>query len=683
MRTGYRRRISYFYCVESIELVAEIGHFAVIVAFMLAIAQSIIPMLGAQYQDPKFMAFGASAASGQFGFIILAFACLTYGFVTSDFSVALVANHSNLAMPLIYKVSAVWGNHEGSMLLWVMILALFGYFVAIYGQNLPAPLKARVLAIQGMIGTGFLAFVLFTSNPFDRLSVIPADGQALNPLLQDFGLAIHPPFLYLGYVGFSMAFSFSVAALIEGRIDASWARWVRPWVLAAWCFLTIGITLGSYWAYYELGWGGWWFWDPVENASFMPWLVGTALLHSALVMERRQALVNWTILLGILAFSLSLVGTFLVRSGVLTSVHAFTQDPDRGVFVLALLVLATGGALTLYALRIPTLKYGAPFSPVSREGALVLNNALLMTATGTVFLGTFYPLIISAIGDDKISVGPPFYNLTFVPIMVPLLIVMAIGPMLKWKRCNIKKAFTKLRVALGITLLAVLTIVLLTWGRHVAAALGLGLAVWLVAGSIAVLAHRIRLGRVPIAKTLQLARTTPRAVYGLVFAHAGMGIAVAGIAAMTAWSQEEFQALGVSDHLQVGSYQVTLKDISRAKGPNYEALRATLDITYNDKPVATLFPEKRHYSIRNFQTTEAGIHTNFFSNIYLALGERNDAGKWTVRAYYHPLAPWIWFGPMIMAFGGLISLSDRRLRVGAPQRARLKPKREIALAPAE
>jgi len=366
MRAGYERRISYYTCVESIELIAEIGHFAVIVAFMLAIAQSIIPMLGAHYQDSKFMAFGASAASGQFGFIILAFACLTYAFVTSDFSVALVANHSNLAMPLIYKVSAVWGNHEGSMLLWVMILALFGYFVAIYGQNLPASLKARVLGVQGMIGTGFLAFVLFTSNPFERLSLAPVDGKALNPLLQDLGLAIHPPFLYLGYVGFSMAFSFSVAALIEGRVDASWARWVRPWVLAAWCFLTIGITLGSYWAYYELGWGGWWFWDPVENASFMPWLAGTALLHSALVMERRDALKVWTILLAILTFSLSLLGTFLVRSGVLTSVHAFAVDAERGVFILVIMGIFIGGALTLFAWRAPRLRQGGLFAQIGR-----------------------------------------------------------------------------------------------------------------------------------------------------------------------------------------------------------------------------------------------------------------------------------------------------------------------------
>jgi len=664
---------------EYLQVVAEIGHFALIIAFMLSIAQSIVPMLGAHYGDGNLMRFGSAAANGQFGFIALAFACLTYAFVTSDFSVMNVAQNSNSAMPYIYKVSAVWGNHEGSMVLWVLILALFGSAVAVYGTNLPEPLKARVLAVQGMVGAGFLTFILFTSNPFERLNPAPADGNDLNPPLQDFGLAVHPPFLYLGYVGFSMAFSFAVAALIEGRIDASWARWVRPWVLAAWCFLTIGITLGSYWAYYELGWGGWWFWDPVENASFMPWLVGTALLHSALVVERRQALVNWTILLGILAFSLSLVGTFLVRSGVLTSVHAFAQDPARGVFVLVLLALASGGALTLYAIRAPSLSQGAPFAPVSREGSLTLNNALLITATGTVALGTFYPLIIDALGNDKISVGPPFYNLTFVPLMIPLLIVMAIGPMLKWKRDRAGTALNKMKLAAAAAGLTVVAVATYTLGKNVLAALGLGVALWVIVGSLAIVAHRMRLGRTDLANSIKLARSTPRAVYGLVLAHVGVGITVAGITVMSAWQQEKIEAIPVSGQVVVGGYTVMLKSTSRHNGPNYEAERATFDVSKDGAHVAELFSERRFYPVRRFQTTEAGIHTNLITNIYVAVGSSDGRGQLTVRAYYHPLAPWIWFGPIIMALGGFVSLSDRRLRIGAPQRAR----RRAVLVPAE
>ena len=505
------------------------------------------------------------------------------------------------------------------------------------------------------------------------------DGQDLNPLLQDVGLAIHPPFLYLGYVGFSMAFSFSVAALIEGKVDASWARWVRPWVLAAWCFLTIGITLGSFWAYYELGWGGWWFWDPVENASFMPWLTGTALLHSALVVERRQTLVNWTILLGILTFSLSLVGTFLVRSGVLTSVHSFALDPARGVFVLGLIALTSGGALALYAYRAPALKAGIPFAPVSRESSLVLNNVLLVSAGATVFIGTFYPLVIEAISNDKISVGPPFYNLTFVPMMIPLLVVMAVGPMLKWKRDRLRDGLAKLMHPAIVAGLAVAAILIATFGAHALAAFGFGLAVWVIVGSLAILAHRIRIGQVPFATSLHLARITPRSVYGLVLAHAGIGIAVAGITAMSAWKQEELHALPIGGAVDVGGYHVILDSVEAATGPNYQAERGTFKVSRNGWLVSTLIAERRYYPVRRFQTTEAGIYTNGFSNVYLAIGEKSG-NEWTVRAYYHPLAPWIWFGPIVMALGGFVSLSDRRFRVGAPRRARAAAP---ALAPAE
>ncbi len=660
-------------------MIAETGHFALILAFTLALVQSTIPMAGAHYGDAKLMRSGSTAAIGQFCFIALAFAALARSFATSDFSLMIVAENSNSTMPLIYKLAAVWGNHEGSMLLWVLILALFGASVAVFGDNLPSGLKARVLSVQGMIGAGFLAFILFTSNPFLRIDPIPADGAELNPLLQDIGLAIHPPFLYLGYVGFSMAFSFSVAALIEGRVDACWARWVRPWVLAAWCFLTIGITLGSFWAYYELGWGGWWFWDPVENASFMPWLVGTALLHSALVVERRQTLVNWTILLGILTFSLSLIGTFLVRSGVLTSVHSFALDPSRGIFVLGLLLLTTGGALLLYAYRAPALMRGTTFAAVSRESSLVLNNVLLISAAATVFLGTFYPLIIEAVSDDKISVGPPFYNLTFVPMMIPVLIVMAVGPMLKWKRSSLREALAKLKwgaVAAGLGAVAVLGF---TLGTHALAAAGIGLALWAFGGSLTILAIRTRLLQVPFRTSLHLAATTPRSVYGLIFAHAGMGIAVAGITAMSAWRQEALQSLPIGGHIDLAGYQVTLKSMTTPNGPNYQAERATFDVSEDGRAFTTLFAERRFYPVRRSQTTEAGIHTNLFSNLYLAIGEKNSAGEWTVRAYYHPLAPWIWFGPLVMALGGFISLSDRRFRVGAPRPARSP----AALVPAE
>ena len=660
-------------------MVAETGHFALILTLTLALAQSIVPLIGTHLGDLKLMRFGSSAAIGQMIFLTVAFAALIASYVMSDFSVLNVAENSNSTMPLIYKITATWGNHEGSMLLWVLILALFGAAVAIFGDNLPAPLKARALAVQGMVGTGFLAFILFTSNPFVRLYPAAADGLELNPLLQDIGLAIHPPFLYLGYVGFSMAFSFSVAALIEGKVDACWARWVRPWVLAAWCFLTIGITLGSFWAYYELGWGGWWFWDPVENASFMPWLAGTALLHSALVVERRQTLVNWTILLGILTFSLSLIGTFLVRSGVLTSVHSFALDPARGVFVLGLIALTSGGALALYAYRAPSLKHGAPFAAVSRESSLVLNNVLLLSAGATVFLGTFYPLVVEATSNDKISVGPPFYNLTFVPMMIPLLVVIAIGPMLKWKRDTIREALGRLNRVAIVAALGFVAVLVGTYGSDAVAAFTLGLALWIVAGSLAILAHRTRLGKVPFRTSLHLAEITPRSVYGLILAHAGLGVAVAGITVMSAWQQETLTSLPIGGQLDVGGYRITLKSVVRPKGPNYEAERAVFEVNDGEAQLATLFTERRYYPVRRTQTTEAGIYTNLLSNVYLAIGERNSANEWAVRAYYHPLAPWIWFGPMIMALGGFISLSDRRFRVGAPRRAQRAP----VLAPAE
>ncbi len=659
----------------------EIGYFALILAFAISLVQATLPLIGASRRDITAMAFADYAAMGQMLFIGLAFGCLTYAFVVSDFSVAAVAANSHTAKPMLYKVSGVWGNHEGSMLLWVLILAVFGAGVVLFGASLPETLRARVLGVQGMITAGFLAFIIATSNPFARLAFAPPEGNGLNPILQDPGLAFHPPFLYLGYVGFSMAFSFAVAALIEGKVDACWARWVRPWVLAAWCFLTIGIALGSAWAYYTLGWGGWWFWDPVENASLMPWLAGTALLHSALVVERRQTLMGWTILLAILTFSLSLIGTFLVRSGVLTSVHAFAQDPERGVFILLLLVVATGGALTLYALRMPGLKAGAAFAPMSREASLVLNNVLLISAAATVFIGTFYPLIIDMIGNDKISVGPPFYNRTFVPVMIPLVLVMAAGPVLRWKRDEILAALGRLRnPAIAAGIVVVLCLVLVSW-RDVVAALAIGLAAWLVTGSLAVLVSRVRLMRVSPAQSWSLARTTPRATYGLVIAHAGLGLAILGITGISAWSSDKVLMMRPGETTEIAGYDVRLDAVVPVKGPNYTADQARFAVTRHGAPVTQLASERRFYPVRRQQTTVAGIRSNLAANIYVAIGEPDGKGAWSVRLYHHPLALWIWLGALIMALGGFVSLTDRRFRVGAPQRA--KAARATTPIPAE
>jgi cytochrome c-type biogenesis protein CcmF len=655
-------------------MVPEIGHFALLLALAISLTQAIVPLIGARRREPALMDYARQAALAQAACVVAAFAALVWAFVTSDFSVGIVAANSHTAKPLLYKVSGVWANHEGSMLLWVLILALFGAALAVYGRNLPAALKADALAVQGMIGFGFLAFIAFTSNPFERLDPAPLDGNGINPILQDPGLAFHPPFLYLGYVGFSMAFSFSVAALIEGRVDAAWARWVRPWVLAAWCFLTIGIMLGSFWAYYTLGWGGWWFWDPVENASFMPWLAGTALLHSALVVERRNALVSWTILLGILTFSLSLVGTFLVRSGVLTSVHAFATDPARGVFILLLLIAATGGALALYAVRMPVLRHAAPFAPVSREGALTLNNMLLLVAAGTVFLGTFYPLAIDLMTSDKISVGPPYFNLTFVPIMVPLLVAMAIGPMLKWKRSDIREALARLKLPALAVVAIIAVVALLSLGRGllavVAPAIGMGLATWLIGGSLAMLAYRVRLGLSPYETTVRLARTTPLAFYGLVLAHAGMGVTVAGVTGMSAWATEAVRQLEPGTTFEHAGYVVRFRDVQVVAGANYESQQATFDVSLRGRSLTTLVSERRFYPVREQMTTLAGIRTNMISNIYITIGEPAGDGSFPVRFYYHPLVPWIWLGFLIMALGGFVSLADRRLRVGSPQSAR-------------
>jgi len=599
----------------------------------------------------------------------LAMAGLTFAYVTSDFSVVNVFQNSHTDKPLMYKISGVWGNHEGSLILWILMLAICSAAVALFGGNLPSALKARVLSVQGMITVGFLLFVLMTSNPFQRALPAPPNGMGLNPVLQDPGLAFHPPFLYLGYVGFSVSFAFAVAALIEGRVDAAWGRWVRPWTLAAWCSLTIGITLGSWWAYYTLGWGGWWFWDPVENASFMPWLLGTALIHSAIVVERRETLKSWTILLAILTFSLSLVGTFLVRSGVLTSVHAFATDPARGSFILVLLIIAIGGSLGLFAWRAPALKGGGLFAPISREGGLILNNLLLSCGCATVFLGTLYPLFVDAMGGPKLSVGFPFFNTTFVPLMVPLVIAVGIGPMLAWKRGDLLAALQRLWVALAAAIVVVLVMLYQVQGGPVLAILGLGLAAWVGVASLVEMADRVRLFRVPLGDTMRRFVSLPRSAFGMTTAHLGLAVSVAGFAA-SAFDREAIEILRPGQSLTLSGYEFRLEAVTRVQGPNFVADDARIRVLRDGAPVAELHPQRRFFPVQRQTTSDTAIRTNLLADFYVALGEPDGAGGWTMRAYWKPLVPWIWIGAIIAALGGVISLTDRRWRVGAAARAR-------------
>ncbi len=654
-------------------MIAEIGHYALVLALALAVVQGTLPLIGAQRGDAVWMGLARPAAVTQCAFVIIAFLALMHAYVTSDFSIVNVAQNSHTAKPLLYKISGLWGNHEGSLLLWVLILTLFGAAVALFGGNLPPGLRARALAVQGLISVGFLLFTLFTSNPFERMIPPPLEGDGLNPLLQDPGLAFHPPFLYLGYVGFSMAFSFAVAALIEGRVDPAWARWVRPWTLAAWCFLTVGVTLGSWWAYYELGWGGWWFWDPVENASFMPWLAGTALLHSAIVVEKRDALKSWTILLAIVTFSLSLLGTFLVRSGVLSSVHAFATDPERGVFILAFLILVVGGSLTLYAVRAPALKTSGLFAPISREGSLIFNNLLLVTAAGTIFLGTMYPLFLDALTGQKVSVGPPYFNATFGPLMVPLIAVMAIGPLLPWKRADLAGALARLKLAFAATAALVLIGLYVTSGGPILAVLGLGLAAWLGVGTLVQFAERIKLGRAPLAETWHRARHLPRATYGMTIAHGGVGLVIMGIIASTAWETEQLKVMRPGETTAFAGYDVTFEGTEAVPGPNYSAVRGTFTVRREGAVIARLEPETRNYPTPPMQTSEAAIRPTPLADFYAVIGEADGTGGWATRLYHKPLIHWIWFGALIMVFGGLVSLSDRRYRVGAPARKRSPP----------
>ncbi len=659
-------------------MITELGHFALILALFVAIVQMIVPLIGAHRGWPGWMAMAAPAATLQFLFVAASFGALTWAFVTSDFSLRLVWANSHTLKPMLYKITGVWGNHEGSMLLWILILAVFGSAVAVFGGNLPPSLRARVLGVQAWIGIGFMAFTLFTSNPFERVFPAPLDGEDLNPLLQDPGLAFHPPMLYAGYVGFSMAFSFAIAALIEGKVDAAWARWVRPWTLAAWIFLTIGIALGSWWSYYELGWGGFWFWDPVENASLMPWLFAAALLHSAIVVEKRESLKSWTILLAILAFGFSLIGTFIVRSGVITSVHAFATDPERGFFILLLLAIAIGGSLTLFAIRAPSLKAGGLFAPISREGGMVINNLFLAAACAAVFLGTLYPLFLEAIDGSKVSVGPPFFNATFVPLMVPLVFLMAVGPMLPWKRADLLGALLRLKFAA----LAALLVAGLTWylqtGGPILAVAAMGLAAWLFFGALVEWADRVKLFRAPPGESWRRACNLPRAAHGMTLAHAGLAVAMAGMIGSSVWKQEVVTNLRPGESVEIAGYSLLFEGVGKLDGPNYRAERARFTVTRGGDEIAVMFPEKRVYQVKAMPTTEAAIRTTLFSDLYAVIGDADGQGGWTVRVYHEPLVPWIWIGCLAMVAGGLTSLSDRRLRIGAPHRQRKSTTRPAA-----
>ncbi len=655
-------------------MIVEFGHLALVLAFGVALVQAILPLWGAARNHAGLMAVAGPAAKIQFVLLSASFAALTYAFVTSDFSVLLVVDNSHTLKPMLYKISGVWGNHEGSLLLWTLILALFGACAAFFGDNLPPRLKARVIAVQGAIGVAFLMFMLFTSNPFLRLSIPPMNGNDLNPLLQDPGLAFHPPFLYLGYVGLSMSFSFAVAALLEGRVDAAWARWVRPWTLAAWVFLTIGIGMGSWWAYYELGWGGFWFWDPVENASFMPWLFSAALLHSAIVVEKRESLKAWTILLAIMAFGFSLMGTFIVRSGVITSVHSFANDPERGMFILFILAFFLGGALILFALRAGAMEAKGIFSMVSRESALVANNLLLSVASFVVLIGTVWPLLAELLFDRKLSVGEPFFNAAFSPFAVALAIILPIGAMIPWKRGQIGRAMRQLVPAIVLAIAAGALVWAMQTGRSALGPVGVALGIWLVLGAFIDLYSRA--GRGGIVSKLGRMSRMPRAEWGKAVAHAGMGVTIFSVCALMAWKTEDIRVVQEGQTFPLGAYEITLAKVENVSGPNYDSTTATMEVRKDGKLFDTLYPEKRFYPVQQMPTTEAAIGYTLFHDIYLVIGDAQDQGGWAVRSYIEPFADWLWAGVLLMSFGGILSLSDRRYRVaatGAKQTAKAVP----------
>ena len=650
-------------------MIVELGHYTLVLALALAIVQSIVPVVGARIGHVGLMRCANQTSVLMAILVSFSFGALTWAYVNSDFSVANVWQNSHSLQPNLFKYSSVWGNHEGSLLLWVLILSLFASMVSLFGRNLPPVLKANVLGVQAWILVAFLLFVLITSNPFERLANPPLEGKDLNPILQDAGLAIHPPLLYFGYVGLSITFAFAMAALISGRIDSAWARWVRPWTLIAWTFLTAGIAMGSYWAYYELGWGGWWFWDPVENASFMPWLAATALLHSAMVMEKREALKIWTVLLAIIAFSMSLLGTFLVRSGVLTSVHAFATDPERGVFILAILVLFIGGSLSLFIMRAGMLKAGGLFAPISREGALVYNNLFLTSALATVLIGTLYPLVLEAVSGAKISVGPPFFNLTFGPLMIPLLIAVPLGPLLAWKRGDLLAALSRLYWVAAFAFLASILTLAFTTDTPILAAIVVGISFWLMLGAFGEILMRIGIRKNGISTAFARARGLPGSTWGTAFAHFGLGVTLLGIVSVSVFETEVIKAMKIGDTASINNYQLTLSGINPRKGPNFNEDVISFDVVGPKGEKFTMQPAKRVYPARRAPTTESAIYTTWFSQLYLSLGDVDDNNEVTVRLWWKPLVTLIWTGALFMIFAGVLSLADRRLRVGAPKRA--------------
>ncbi|HEY0664555.1 MAG TPA: heme lyase CcmF/NrfE family subunit [Gallionella sp.] len=642
-------------------MIPELGHFSLVVALFVALCLGVLPIVGAVRNNPVLMGMGRPLAYGQFLLLAVAFACLTYAFLVNDFSVLYVSQHSNSQLPEVYRVAAVWGGHEGSLLLWAFLLSLWTLAVAVYSKHLPEEMVARVLGVMGLIAVGFLLFMLFTSNPFERLIPAAAEGRDLNPLLQDPGLVIHPPMLYMGYVGFSVAFAFAISALLGGQLDSTWARWSRPWTTVAWIFLTIGIALGSWWAYYELGWGGWWFWDPVENASFMPWLLGTALIHSLAVTEKRGAFTSWTVLLAIAAFSLSLLGTFLVRSGVLTSVHAFATDPERGVFILAFLVTVIGSSLLLFAWRAPKIGLGGKFDVMSRESLLLSNNVLFSVAAASVFIGTLYPLFMDALGFGKLSVGPPYFNAVFVPLMVPMVLLMGLGPLARWKKFDAPDLARRVRWAFAsaVVIALLLPVVMGKWTPMIS--LGLLLALWVITSLFVGLRQRLT-GQ---SGFIQRVRAQSLSYYGMQLAHLGVAVFIIGVTLVKGYETERDVRMEIGDTVMAGGYQFRLEDVGEAEGPNYIAARAHVTISKDGSPVTELFPEKRQYNASGMPMTEAAIDTGLFRDLYVSMGEEipGEVEAWAIRVYHKPFVDWIWAGCLLMALGGILAISDRRYRL--------------------
>ncbi len=652
-------------------MIPELGHVALILALAMAVAQSVLPLIGAQRGNAAWMSLARPSARGQFVFLLISYVCLTYAFVNNDFSVLLAAQHSNSTLPLVYRYTAVWGNHEGSILLWSLILSGWTLAVAIFSKELDEPTVARVLGVMGLISCGFLLFTLFTSNPFERLVPAAPDGRDLNPLLQDPGMIIHPPMLYMGYVGFVVAFAFAIAALLSGRLDASWARWSRPWTTVAWCFLTIGIALGSFWAYYELGWGGWWFWDPVENASFMPWLVGTALIHSLAVTEKRGGFKMWTALLAIMTFSLSLLGTFIVRSGVLSSVHAFATDPARGVFILGFLVVVIGGSLLLFAWRAPKVGVGGSFDLVSRESMLLANNVLLVVAAAAVLLGTLYPLVLDALGMGKISVGPPYFTAVFVPLMAPALFLMGVGPLARWRQAGVIDLARRLRWAFGVS--AVSAVIAPFALGHWTPMIGFGLllAAWIASTAVLNLVSRVRGGTLEMVAARVASQSG--SYYGMLLAHFGVSVFIVGVTMVSGYQSESDVRMQVGETTTVGGFVFTMQGVREVKGPNYVAAQASISVTRDGKPVTTLWPERRIYNVTRSAQTEVAIDRSLARDLYVALGEPVSPTAWSVRVHHKPFVNLIWIGCLLMAGGGMLAVLDRRYRVRRTSTADDKP----------